>query len=211
MVQSYRFGAGQVMSATPEYDPVDRRPTDDGTVTALLHRVAQGDESARETLANCLYDVLHRLAKRHMRGQPTDHTLQATALVGEVWLRIGSEQRGWASRSHYLTVASTAMRQILIDHARARSCQKRRISGRRVPLDDLVDAFEQQVGELTVLHDALEKMRSFAPEMARAVELRLFGGAEVEDCAKVLGMSKRTFERRWTAISAWLRAELREA
>lgn len=145
-----------------------------------------------------------------MRGQPGDHTLQATALISEVYLRLncaGSSLR--EDRTRLLATAATAMRQVLVDHARKRGRQKNKPPGERTPLDQVVVEFEQHAIDLEALDTALRRLSDQDPESARAVELRFFGGMSVEETADSLGMTKRTFERHWTLTRTWLHEEIK--
>ena len=192
---------------TSPHDAEQTEVGEPGAITQLMRTARAGDQGAEERLSQAIYRLLHRMARQQMAGQPADHTLQATALVHEAWLKIGAEDITRQDRTHFIAVAARAMRQVLIDHARTKGRAKR--SGKaRVLLDHMVVAYETSVGGLTELDAALARMRLFEPEMTRAVELRFFGGATVDECAAALGMSKRTFERRWTATKAWLKAEL---
>ncbi len=191
---------------------------DPGTITAILERVRAGDVDARAALAEQLYQELQRLAQRHMHGQRQDHTLQATALVHEVWMKLcqlkglsaqstNDDSPGFKDRAHFLTVASRAMRHVLVDHARRRGAL-RRDGGERRPLDDLLLRYEDRSGDLLEFEEVIERLRLFEPEMAQAVDLRFFGSASVDECAEILSMTRATFERRWTIARAWLRTEL---
>ena len=144
-----------------------------------------------------------------MRRQPRDHTLQTTALVHEACLKIfGKERLVSTDRAHLLALASTAMRSVLVDHARARGRVKRLPPGERVPIDEIQCAYEERAIDLLALDDALSKLARFEPVMARAVELHFFGGLSLEDTARALELPLRTLERRWSATRAWLRAEM---
>jgi RNA polymerase sigma factor (TIGR02999 family) len=156
-----------------------------------------------------LYADLRARADRFMRGQPRDLTLQATALVHEACLKIfGHERLEGADRSHLLALASTAMRSVLVDHARARGRVKRVPPGERLPIDEVHLAFEERAVDLVALDEALAKLATFDPTMARAVELHFFGGLSLEDTARVVDLPLRTLERRWAATRAWLRGEV---
>jgi RNA polymerase sigma factor (TIGR02999 family) len=167
------------------------------------------DESERDHLMRELYSELHRRAERWMRSQPRNVTLQTTALVNEACLKIlASEEARPSDRVHLLALASTAMRHVLVDHARSRARLKRSPPGDRTELEGLAVAYEDHAVDLLALDEALRRLAEFDPPMARAVELRFFGGMSVEDTARVLGLPKRTFERCWEATRAWLRAEI---
>ena len=161
-----------------------------------------GDQPS-EIALSVLYKELHRRASRYMRGQEGGHTLQATALVNEAWVRLNKAEgpREWKDQDHFLASASRAMRCVLVDHAR----RKHRRGGPMLELPlDLVSEFENRAVDLLALDGALEELKAFDPLMARGVELRFFGGQTVVDSARILGISKRTFERRWKATRAWL-------
>lgn len=186
-------------------EPENRSQSD---VTGLLRRVEAGDPAAQNELWQFLYRELHAHAARAMRAQRPDHTLQPTALVNEVWLRIEGSLGGLHGREHFLATVSRAMRQVLVDAARKSKAHKRTPSGKRTPLEELVVEFEERSIDLEALDRALKTLAQADPEMARVVELRFFAGADMEEVARVVGMSKRTLERRWTATRAWLGAQL---
>ena len=155
-----------------------------------------------------VYSDLRQRAEHLMRGQKNG-TLQPTALVHEACLKLfGNEQKECADRAHLFALACTAMRSVLVDYARARQRVKRTAPGHRLPLDGLYLAFEERAVDLLALHDALERLGGFDPEMARAVDLTFFGGLTREETARTLGIPLRTFERRWATTVAWLRAEV---
>lgn len=178
-------------------------------IPGFLAAYERGDEGARAELFAQLYDELRaratRLAQRHGRNE----TLRATAIVHEAYLRLArGDGAGWHDRAHFLAAASRTMRHVLIDHARSRRRQKRKADGVRVAIDELLDTYEDRAIDLEALDRALDRLAGFDPLMAQAVELRFFGGASVEETAQLLGMSKRTLERRWEAVRAWLRSEI---
>ena len=178
-------------------------------VLRLLKRVRGGDPEARAELFDLVYEELHGRAQSYMRAQPRNHSLGATALVHEAYLRLARlPQAPWKDRGHFLALASQAMRCILTDRARARARMPQRVTGVESLLDDWVCACEREVGDLPQLDEALDRLKEFDEEMVRAVELRFFGGLKVEETARVLGLPKRTLEHRWLAARAWLRAEL---
>jgi len=167
------------------------------------------NDEGRSLARDELYRELHRRAVQMMRGQPKHHTLQATALVNEVVLKLGCRlDPSDDERAHYLAVASRAMRHVLVDHARSKGRQKRAPGGDQLQLDDVVVSYEERALDLVALDEAVQRLSEFDEPMARAVELRFFGGLTVDDTARILGMSKRTLERRWNATRAWLMAEI---
>jgi RNA polymerase sigma factor (TIGR02999 family) len=176
--------------------------------TTLLAAMARGDTKARDQLVELLYAELRAQAGRMVGGQAAQGTLNATALVDEACMKLFGGSASWRDRGHFLAAASTAMRHVLIDHVRRRKRQKRDGVVEYVPLDEIVDAYEARAVDLEALDVALRKMAEFNPEMARAVELRFFGGVTVDEAASVLGLSRRTFERRWETARAWLWREL---
>ena len=178
-------------------------------VTRLLHRVADGDAQAEGELYELLYQRLHGQAVAYMRRQGTSHTLQATALVHETYLRL-VRQRGadWKSRGHFLAVAAKAMRHVLVDHARGRQRERRRPPPHRVPTEGVPDEPLDDCDEIIDLEEALKDLAKRDPEAARVIELRFFGGLTVSETAAVMGIAKRRVERRWTFARAWLKNEL---
>jgi len=185
----------------------------DADVTGLLLAWGQGDESAEDRLIVAVYDELRRQAERAMRREGGEHTLQATALVHESYLRLVDQRRvEWRNRAHFFAIASTVMRRILVDHARARLTAKR--GGGVVPLS-LAGA--ERGGEhgtddvdLLALHEALERLAALDAGQARLVELRYFGGLTIEETAEALDVSPATVKREWALARAWLRRELGE-
>jgi RNA polymerase sigma-70 factor, ECF subfamily len=179
--------------------------------TELLRAWSQGDESAREKLIPLLYGELHRLARHYMRQERPDHTLQATALVNEAYLRLIDVNRvEWRNRTHFLALAAQMMRRILIESARSRRRQKRGAGGVRVNIDDLGELPERQEHDIVALSDALSALATFDARMSQVVELRFFGGLSVEETAGVLNVSPETVNRDWKTAKAWLFRELRQ-
>jgi RNA polymerase sigma factor (TIGR02999 family) len=157
-----------------------------------------------------LYGELYERARRWKRTQPKSVTLETTGLVHDACLKfLDREDLVHLDRTHVLALAATAMRHVLVDRARARQRLKRTAPGERVPLDELAIAYEDRALDLVALDEALRRLAAFDPVMARAVDLRFFGGLSVADAARSLGFSKRAFERRWETTRAWLHAELR--
>jgi len=158
-----------------------------------------------------LYGELHRLARRYMRQERSDHTLQATALVNEAYLRLIEVNRvEWRDRTHFLALAAQMMRRILIESARSRHRQKRGADAVRVNIDDLGELPEPQERNLVALSDALSALAMFDARMSQVVELRFFGGLSVEETANVLSVSPETVIRDWKTAKAWLLRELRQ-
>lgn len=178
-------------------------------VTQLLAAWSRGDHGALEKLAPLVYDELQRLAHRYMEGQRSDHTLQTTALVNEAYLRLADQARpNFANRSHFLAVAAKAMRQILVDHARAAQRQKRGSDAAKVQLDEAALISPEQPGAILDLNEALERLALLDPRTAQIVELRYFGGLKQNEIAEVLSISTVTVRRDWVFAKAWLYTEL---
>jgi RNA polymerase sigma factor (TIGR02999 family) len=178
-------------------------------VTQLLRAWNEGDEAARDELVPLVERELHRLARAYMHRERTGHTLQATALVNEVFLRLahGSNPR-WQDRAHFVGIAARLMRQVLVDHARARSYQKRGAGALQVPLDDAQLAIPELSVDVIAVDRALEAFATIDPRKSRVVELRFFGGLNVEETAEVLGISTETVKRDWRIAKLWLSREL---
>jgi RNA polymerase sigma-70 factor (ECF subfamily) len=185
--------------------------SDPHEVTVLLSALTRGEEDAAGKLIPVVYDELRRLAASYMRRERPDHTLQATALVHEAYLKL-IEQRSvsWQSRAHFFGVAAQLMRRILIDHARGHLRQKRGGEHKKVSLDDALVFSEQQSTELLAVDESLERLARLDGRQARIVELRFFGGLSVEEAAEVLGVSPKTVKRDWSVAKAWLYADLKE-
>ena len=177
-------------------------------ISKLLELAQSGDLDAQSRVLDSLYQELHGIARRQMRGQPADHTLQPTALLNEAWMRISPGQRGYADRGHFLATAARAMRCVLVDHARRRETIKRKEPGERIALDRVVLCYESNALDLAALDEALRELATFDETMAQAVELRFFGGLEMDEIAAYLGVTKRTLERRWTATRSWLKSRV---
>jgi RNA polymerase sigma-70 factor, ECF subfamily len=181
-----------------------------GDVTRLLHELTAGRAGAIDDLMPLVYGELRRIAERHMRREGVGHTLQPTALVNEAYLKLVDQTRArWESRTHFLCVASAAMRRILVDHARGRLRQKRGAEFRRVDIDDVLEHVASFDDDVLELHEALDRLAALDERQARVVELRFFGGLSVEEVAEALDVSKRTVEGEWTHAKAWLGHELR--
>ena len=176
-------------------------------VTQLLQAWAQGNEAARDELIPLVYDTLRRIARNHLRGERPGHTLQTTALINEVYLRLIDQSVSWQSRAHFFGIAARLMRQVLVDYARARLRNKRGGDQQRVSLAFAEEGHEQ-TADLLALHEALETLDRVDAERGRIVELRFFGGLTIEETAEVMGVSTPTVERGWRAARAWLQTEL---
>jgi len=179
------------------------------SVTRLLERARSGDDDAVDQLLPVLYGELRALAGSFFNNERPDHTLQPTALVHEVYLRlIKQSEGGWANRTHFIAMAATAMRRILTDHARGRRAAKRGGDWHRVTLDKASAPFRDRDVDVIDLDEALTKLAELDKRKCRVVELRFFGGLTNEQVAKVLGVSRKTIVDDWTVARLWLRREL---
>lgn len=178
-------------------------------VTTLLHAWADGDEGALEQLLPLVDRALRRLARGYLRGERQGHTLQPTALVNEAFIRM-LDARGlrWNDRSHFMGIAARLMRRVLVDHARARTCQKRTFEAADVAPDDTVATADGTSFRVLAVDRALEALAGVDPRQARVVELRFFGGLSVDETADVLHVSADTIKRDWRLAKAWLSREL---
>jgi RNA polymerase sigma-70 factor, ECF subfamily len=181
-------------------------------VTRLLQEFKAGDRSAVDRLFAAVYRELRNMAGKLFRREPQGNTLQPTALVHEAYVKLVDQTRAdWQSRTHFFAVAAQAMRRILVDHARGRGALKRGGKQKRVLLDDNLLPGLEPNADLLAVDEALSKLSEFDPRQGQLVELRFFGGLSVAEAAEVLGISKRSAEREWTVVRAWLRRELSES
>jgi len=182
---------------------MDDRPS--GDVTRLLVDWSNGDEDALARLTPLVYEELHGLARRYMRRERGDHTLQATALVHEAFVRlVDQKQVHWRNTLHFTALAAQIMRRILIDHARSHRYAKRGSGAPKVSLDDAPPIAAEASPDLLEVDEALDRLSEVDPQLARIVELRFFGGMKNEEIAEVLGISVPTVTRRWRMAKAWL-------
>jgi RNA polymerase sigma factor (TIGR02999 family) len=181
-------------------------------VTPLLLAWGNGDESAGEQLLPAVYAELHRQAARAMRREAGEHTLQATALVHEAYLRLVDQRRvEWRNRAQFFGVAAQTMRRILVDHARGQNAAKRGGGMQQITFSDAdqpASADSDSNVDILALHDALDQLAVLDPDQAKLVELRYFGGLNIEETAEALGVSPATVKREWAVARAWLRREL---
>jgi RNA polymerase sigma factor (TIGR02999 family) len=179
-------------------------------VTQLLAEWGGGDRAALDRLLPLVFDELRRLAASYLRRERAGHTLQPTALVNEAYLRlVDQEGAQWQNRAHFFGIAANLMRQILVDHARQRSADKRGGSQlQRLSLTQAERLVKQEELDVLALNEALERLAEFDPQQTRIVELKFFGGLTIEETAEVLGVSHATVEREWKLARAWLRREL---
>lgn len=182
--------------------------TEPGEITRMLSEARLGDEQALQQLIPVVYQELRRLAAYYMQQERPEHTLQATELVHEAYLRlVDREAPDWRDRAHFFAVAAKVMRNLLVDHARARRRAKRR-GGLTFPLDEALTLAAVESEELLAIENALGQLSTIDPRQGRIVELRYFGGLSVEEVAAVLHISGPTVKREWRMAKAWLRAQL---
>jgi len=194
---------------TSTHHPPSQAP---GEITALLRSWSAGDEEALEGVLPLVYSHLRRIAAHCLAGERSDHTLQPTALAHEAYLRLIRQQdRKWRDRRHFLGVASTAMRRILVDHARSRRRLKRGGAQATLRLQDAGEPAVTPPQDLLALDRALERLGCLDAELVKLVELRFFGGLSVEETAGVLGVTPRTIRRRWLTAKLWLYRDLTDA
>jgi RNA polymerase sigma factor (TIGR02999 family) len=192
--------------------PAGTRRLGQHEVTQLLADWSQGDRAALDKLTPLVYEELQRLAHHYMEGQRPDHTLQTTALVSEAYLRLADQKRPhFTNRSHFFAVAAKAMRQILVNHAKAAQRQKRGSGASKIELEEAALISPEQPRAILDLNDALEKLAILDSRKAQVVELRYFGGLKQEEIAEVLKISTITVRRDWVFAKAWLYNELHSA
>jgi RNA polymerase sigma factor (TIGR02999 family) len=180
-----------------------------GQVTQLLKAMRAGDGQAADRLLPLVYAELHSLAKAYMRRERPNHTLQATALINEAYLRLVGEDIDWNSRAHFIGLAAHVMRQVLVDYARAHNAERRGGVLNRVEMHEELAISPQQLDEVAELDEALQKLEQEKPRQARVVELRYFGGLSVEQIATLLDIAPRSIKRDWALARIYLYRELR--
>ena len=186
---------------------IPKQPTE---VTGLLLKWGQGDEAALERLIPLVHDELRRMARRQMAGERPGHSLQATALVNEAYLRLVDVQHvNWQNRAHFLAMSARLMRRILVDFARSKRYQKRGGGAAKVTFDEELIVTNEQGQDLVALDDALQALAKVDERKSRVIELRFFGGLSVEEAATVLKVSPDTVMRDWRLAKAWLLRELK--
>jgi len=183
--------------------------TSSGEITRLLNHWGNGDAAAFDQLLPVVYRELRKIAKRHMRNENPDHTLQSTAVVHEAYLKlVGDANRDWSSRSHFFAVAAKAMRQVLVDHARSSLAQKRGGQVRVVALEEALAVSGGKERDLVALDEALTALAGLDPRKGEVVELRYFAGLSIEETAAALNVSPKTVTRDWDFAKAFLKREI---
>jgi len=184
----------------------NKRPNE---TTRLLQAVVEGNRPAADRLMTQLYDEFRALARRYLSRESPTHTLQATALVNEVYVKLVDQTKvDWKGRTHFFAMGAEAMRRVLVDHARRKGRAKRGGGMQRVSLHELPAISAHSQADVLAVHEAIEELAKLDPRQAKIVELRFFGGLSVKEVAEALGVSQRTVEADWTMIRAWLRRRL---
>jgi RNA polymerase sigma-70 factor (ECF subfamily) len=180
-----------------------------GEVTNLLAAWSGGDQSALNTLMPLVYNELHQIARRAWNQYPRSDTLQPTALINEAYLKLANaDSATFQDRCHFFAVASKAMRQILVNHAKSRLSAKRGGGAVNVSIDDVQPAVHQEADEVVALHIALEALSGVDPRKSSLVEMRYFGGLSIEETAAAMGISIPTVNREWRLARSWLIREM---
>lgn len=185
---------------------------DEGEVTVLLKQLAGGNPQALDELVPLVYEQLHGIAQRQLAGEAAGHTLNATALVHEAYLKIaGLDRIDWQNRAHFFAIASQAIRRVLVDYAVRRNAAKRGGTRKQVELEDVALFPDSDTHAVLALDQALERLHALEERQVRVVECRFFGGMSVDETAVALDMSKATVKRDWVLARAWLNRELSDA
>lgn len=185
-------------------------PESQGDVTLLLDQLREGNQEVVNRLMPLVYGELHRMAAAQMRREKAGHTLQATALVNEAYMRLAGEAEGkWQNRAHFFGIAANSMRQVLRDHARMRHAGKRGGSqAQKVNLDAELLVGEESLEEVLVVDELLGRLERLDPRQGRLVELRFFAGLTEDETAEAMGLSTATIKREWRSAKAWLNREM---
>lgn len=179
-------------------------------ITAILQAINSGSSNAPEQLLPLVYDELRRLARSYMKSERPDHTLQATALVHDAYIRLVDwENVSWQNRAHFFSVASGVMRNILVNHAIKRKAQKRDF-GQRMELTEDISFGDSRELDLVALNEALESLAKIEPRQEKIIEMRFFGGLSINETAHVLGISSATVKREWAIAKTWLYRRLKQ-
>ena len=193
-----------------KHEDLNRVEDSSENITSFLQQVTKGDQSARDKLIPLVYGELHRIAANYMRGERQGHTLQATALVHETYLKLVKQRRtNWRNRAHFFGIAAQLMRRILIDHARGNLRTKRGGGQEKISLDEALLCSEDRSEDLLVIDEALTRLEKSDQTQSRIVELRFFGGMTVREIAEYLHMDEDIVEREWSFAKAWLYSELK--
>ena len=181
-------------------------------ITQLLVEASRGEQAALDALLPLVYQELRRLAEHYLQRERSDHTLQATALVHEAYLRLVDQKSiSWQNRAHFFSVSAQVMRHILVDHARSHNAEKRAGGLTKLSLDEAVSFFEERDVNLVALDEALKELAEMDAQQSRIVELRFFGGLTIEEIAEVLKITPGTVRYDWRMAKAWLHRALSES
>lgn len=189
-------------------------PGPESQVTLLLTELREGNQEAANRLMPLIYGELRRMAGSYMQRERSGHTLQATALVNEVYMRLaGGETVPWQNRAHFFGIAARAMREVLLDYSRRRNAGKRGgKDAQQVDIDaEHLGSAPPKIENVIAINEALERLERIDPRQSRLIELRFFGGLTVEEAAEVIGVSPETVKREWRSAKAWLHRELAAA
>lgn len=179
-------------------------------VTGLLRDARKGDEGALNELLPLVYDELRRVAANQLRAERSDHTLQATALVHEAYLRLLEQKEvDWQNRVHFFSIAAEMMRRILVNYAIQRNAKKRGDGATKIALDEAISFSKEKELDLVVLDETLNELARLDPAQARIVELRFFAGLTIEETAQALGVSDSTVKREWRSAKAWIMGQMK--
>lgn len=179
-------------------------------ITVLLQRITTGDRDAQSELLTLVHDQLLHIAQRQFRSERAGHTLQPTALISELYLRVIRDTSiGWQSRAHFFAICAQTIRRILVDHARAVNAQRRPSPQQRLDLDDVLVYSDERASAVVEIDEALTRLAEWDARMAKIVELRVFAGLSTEETAAALDISERTVKRDWAMARAWLSKALR--
>jgi RNA polymerase sigma-70 factor, ECF subfamily len=174
-------------------------------VTAMLTNHPGGDAAALERLVPLVYEELHRMARNYLRHERNGHTLQATALINEAYLRLHSQRESqWQNRAHFLAISAQMMRRILLDHARQRQAKRRGGAEQKLSLDEALVVSKERSAELIALDEALDRLSTIDPQQAHIVVLHFFGGLTMKEIAEVLGCEQNLVQQEWRMAKAWL-------
>lgn len=180
-------------------------------VTEVLHAWSDGDEAALDELIPLVFDELHKIARHYLNRESGGHTLQPTALVNELYLRLQDRRQvQWKNRLQFFGFSASMMRRILVDHARGHNAAKRGSGARKIYLDEALDVAEKRHIDLVRLDDALDDLSRFDARQSRIVELRFFAGLSIEEVSTLLELSPTTIKREWKVAKMWLRRELKQ-
>lgn len=203
---SLAIGTYGKLSSVPTKMPASTDPPDH-EISRLLAEWQSGDKGAEAAFYDLVYQQLRQIAQHHMRGERDGHTLQTTALVNEVYLKLFNNRVDWQNRSHFFTVAAKMMRRVLVDYGRSRQAAKR-AGGKRVEIGEVMLISQNNLESVLAVDQALERLEAIDSRQARVVELHLFAGLSLEETAQLLEVSKRTIQRDWNFALAWLSAEI---